>query len=410
MIKIKLFLLLQLFLLLEVKAQIKLIASAYNVNTGAIDIVRWNALDSASVSIQPSILQSYLLGSSVYDAFNGNYYLRANDSITNGLYTFNTITNTENLDSIGAFYNGGSEIDMSTGLIYNLTPDTSGFFNITLFDTNTGKDSILGVITEPITTGVIADATCFDSNNSTFYFIAYDGSLKHALFIVPLGNLVFTYSKILLNTTAPVNIFQNVNYDNISNSLFALNLAYDTTDFSFNSNVVEVNIATGELELRNQINGFSYFQAGASSFDQLSSNLVFIGIDSNLQRSMIVFNTLDDTYQTGFVPETATEIECDNYLFAKNAYGITSVTSTEVSNDLSIFPNPASGVFIIRNAKFSAESELKIFTLDGKLVYREYFSSSSLEVSPGNLPAAIYNVWIQSGNKVSVKKLMIQNH
>ena len=38
---------------------------------------------------------------------------------------------------------------------------------------------------------------------------------------------------------------------------------------------------------------------------------------------MIVFNTYTNTYETGFVPGSVSEIVCDNYAFAQSAYGIT---------------------------------------------------------------------------------------
>ncbi len=389
------------------QAQINLIGTSYNTNSGYVDIIRWQALDSNSLTSNQSMLQSYLLGSSVFDAYNSNYFLRGFDTVSNGLYTLNTISNVENFINIGPFYNGGSEIDMSTGKIYNLAPDVSGYFNIIEYDLNSGTDVILGVIPESITMGVIADNTCFDSNNALFYFLGYDSTGTHCIYTIDLSNALFSYSKTPLQLLAPVNIFQNVNYDNVNNLIFAMNIAYDTINNTQANNVVEINPGSGALNVRGTINGYMQFQGGASSFDQASGSLVFIGIDNNLIRSMIVFNTNTNTYLTGYVPQTAGEIECDNYAFAKNTYGSTSIDEATV-NGLTLYPNPATNNFTLQFDQREDNASLKIFSADGKECFSEILSKPITNINTQSFRKGFYTVRISTEKTNRVLKLIVQ--
>ena len=101
------------------KAQINLVGAANNQQTGKIDIVKWRALDSASVIEYPSILDGYYFATSAFDSYNSNYYITGISGDNSGLYSYNTISNEENLVG-GSLYTNISEFDMSTGKMYNL--------------------------------------------------------------------------------------------------------------------------------------------------------------------------------------------------------------------------------------------------------------------------------------------------
>ena len=113
---IKTFLYTALMMLLSIgsKAQINLVGAANNLQTGKIDIVKWQALDPESLTVYPSILDGYYFASSAFDSFNSNYYITGISGDSAGLYSFNTISNEENLID-GSLYTNISEFDMSTG-------------------------------------------------------------------------------------------------------------------------------------------------------------------------------------------------------------------------------------------------------------------------------------------------------
>ena len=117
--KIKIFLAAFLLANLGMNAQINLVGAAYNPSTGGIDIVKWQALDSGSVITIPSFLEGYYFGSSAFDAYNGNYYLTGITADDQGLFSFNTQTNEQELSEFAPFSNV-SEFDMSTGKFYDL--------------------------------------------------------------------------------------------------------------------------------------------------------------------------------------------------------------------------------------------------------------------------------------------------
>lgn len=81
----------------SIRAQINLVGAAANLSSGKIDIVKWQALDSQSVSVFPSILDGYYFATSSFDSYNSNYYLTGISGTLSGLYSFNTITNEESL-------------------------------------------------------------------------------------------------------------------------------------------------------------------------------------------------------------------------------------------------------------------------------------------------------------------------
>ena len=53
-------------------AQIKLIGVANNTGNNQIEMVKWLAFDSSTVTTTPTTLDAYLFASSAYDSFNGN--------------------------------------------------------------------------------------------------------------------------------------------------------------------------------------------------------------------------------------------------------------------------------------------------------------------------------------------------
>lgn len=74
-----------------IKAQINLVGVANNLQTGEIDIVKWQALDAESLTVYPSILDGYVFATAAFDAYNSNYYLTGISDDSWGLYALNLI-------------------------------------------------------------------------------------------------------------------------------------------------------------------------------------------------------------------------------------------------------------------------------------------------------------------------------
>lgn len=392
------------------KAQINLIGSSASQNPEVISIVKWQALDSTSLTSHPTVLEAYLFGSSVFDAWNSNYYITGISADTSGLLSFNSQANTQTISGYTTFSNI-TEIDMSTGKIYNLTSDSIGYISVNEYDIRTGTDSLLGVIYEPGILGIIADATGFDSNNGILYYVGYDNSPNYCLYAISVRSNEFSFTKTTITAVAPANNFSGLNYDNINNTLYALNAQFDSTWNSTGSYVVEIDKTTGNVILRGSLAEFPYFVAGSSSFDQNSGSLLLVGIDSSFQEKMIVFNTYDNTYLTGYVPGNVSEIVCDNSAFARSAYTTTSIRDIETTS-LKLYPNPAGKTITLSDLNtFAGETLVSIFSLNGQLVYEEnvYFNSSlTLDVS--SLKSGTYLLKMISNEGVETRKLIINQN
>jgi hypothetical protein len=387
------------------KAQINLVGASVNQN-GTIDIVKWQALDESSVTRYPSGLEAYLYSSSVFDSYNSSYYLGGISSGSGVLLAFNTNSNTPSFISNAPLSNI-SQIDMSTGKIYNLSSDSVGYISVNEYDLTSGLEIVLGVITEPGVNGIVTDALSFDSNNGILYYVGFDTSPAACVYAIPVRDPVFSWSKTTLLTTAAGNNFSSVHYDNVNNTLFAMNAEYNSGGSYIGNKVVEINTTSGEVIERGLLAGFPYYLGGSSSFDQNSGSFIVVAFDTAFNQKMIVFNTNDNTFITGYAPAMVSEIVCDNYSFARNAYTTVSV-KTQDKADFTLFPNPAKNKFTLKNNVYQDSFTLKIYTLSGKECLTRQIQHPETEISTESLPRGIYTVTLQNQNSTLTKKLIIQ--
>jgi hypothetical protein len=388
-----------------VKAQINLVGTSASPG-GTIEIVKWQALDSLSITRYPSGLGAYLYATSAFDSYNSNYYLSGISSGNGVLLSFNTIADTSSLSDYPALSNI-SEIDMSTGKIYKLSSDSIGYISVNEYDISSGTENLLGIIVEPGVYGIVADAIGFDSNNGILYYVGFDGANQSCLYGVPVRDPVFSWFKTMLLTTAAGNNITSVHYDNVNNILFALNAEFNSNGNYLGNKVIEINTTSGEVIERGLLAGFPYYLGGSSSFDQNSGSFLLVGFDTAFYERMIVFNTLDNTYVTGYVPSMVSEIVCDNYTFAKNAYPTTSVGEVE-KTDFTIYPNPSTSKFTLNIKEFSDIYTLNINSLDGKKYLYRQIHQPETEISTEFLPKGVYVVTIKNNKRTETKKLVIQ--
>ena len=391
---------------ISVQAQIQLIGAAVNTGTGKIDLIQWQPLDSSSVTVTPTILDGYYFGSSAFDAFNSNYYLTGISEMNSGLYSFNSTTNEQSLAE-GSSFSNISEFDMSTGKMYNLIMEAEEYISVYAFDINSNEDSLIGIIYEPGASGIVADAIGFDSNNGILYYIGFTNDPASCLYAIPVRDSVFSYTKTILTTTASYNNITCVNYDNSNGKIFALSDSYDAL-FNFTGrNIVEIDKLTGEITNRGDLSAFPYYIGGSSCFDQNTSTFLLAAIDTNSELKMVAFNTLTDTYVSGFIPTLVSEIVCDNSSFAKNTYSSTGIV-VEPTLSLALYPNPVSEILTIQHSA-SAPVNVQIFSADDKLVlspnssYANKFDLDLQSLSPG-----LYLVNLISRDQVVSERIIVQ--
>lgn len=390
------------------QAQIHLVGVRGNQSTDYMDIVKWQALDPASVTAYPSLLHAYYMASSVFDAYNSKYYITGIGASASGLLEFNTVTNEQSLLNYSSFSNT-SEIDMSTGKIYSLSIDQPGYIKVNEYDINTGTDTLIGEVYDPGITGIAMDAIGFDSNNGIIYYVGDDGQSILSLFGIQVRNPVFTFTKTALTTPSVGTNMMSINYDNANNTIYALNFESNSSGSSTGTYVVEINKTTGEVINRGQLQGFQGFLVGSSSFDQNSGSFLLVGYNGNPDVQMIVFDTYNNTYQTGFMPDNVSEIVCDNYDFAKNTYVTTSVDEP-VDAAITLSPNPANSKITIKTSNaILGQMKASIFDINGKMKWKDTFQAgNNTSVDISNLLPGVYMLKTESANRVENHKFVVR--
>jgi hypothetical protein len=388
-----------------IKAQINLVGVANNYPDN-IGIVKWQALNPESVTTFPSILSGYYFASSAFDSYSSKYYITGISANNSGLYSFNTITNQENLAS-ASLYTNISEFDMSTGIMYNLKLETDEYISIYAYDINTNQDSLIGIIYEPGVNGIVVDAIGFDANNGILYYVGFTNDPALCLYAIPVRDNQFSFTRTILNTTAPNNNITSVNFDNVNEILYARNATFDENYNYTGSSVVEINKTSGDVISRGELVEFPYFVGGSSSFDQNTGTFLLVGIDTSNMAKMIAFNTYENTYVTGFVPGNVSEIVCDNTVFVQNNYVVTGI-KPEKTFSFSIYPNPVSDILTI-DCPTVGKVTVQIISAFGKRVFMQDFASGKkIELNLSSLSPGVYTVNLTSEGKTASEKLLVR--
>ncbi len=387
-------------------AQIKLMGASVNTATGKIDLVQWDALDSASVSVTPTFLDGYYFATSAFDAYNANYYITGISGDSVGLYAYNVSTTEESLSESSAFTTI-AEFDMSTGMMYNLIMETEEYISIYAFDIATNTDSLIGTIYEPGAIGIVADAIGFDSNNGILYYVGFGNDPYPYLYAVPVRDAVFSYTKTILAPTAPYNSITSVNFDNVNEVIYALNDTYDSL-FNFTGRyIVEIDKVSGDIINRGDLAEFPYYVGGSSTFDQTTGTFLVAAIDTNFALKMVAFSTLTDTYEAGFMPDLVSEIVCDNSSFARYAYTTTSIAETSAQG-FNVYPNPVSDVLSIEYAANGNVVNVQVFSATGQLVLeRDYTPTNRMDLDLRTLTPGLYTISLTSAGERVSEKVMV---
>lgn len=75
-----------------------------------------------------------------------------------------------------------------------------------------------------------------------------------------------------------------------------------------------------------------------------------------------------------------------------------------------LYPNPATTVITINISSENEPGNIKIYSTSGQLVYEQRIGQEQSEVSidVSNFSAGMYTVMLQSGERVSTKKLIVK--
>jgi hypothetical protein len=399
------------FFIPSVWAQIAIISANNSNRPGKIDIAKWNALDSSSVRFYPSDLNSYAVGSSAYSDYTGNYYLSGNSNTGSGRITFNTYTNTQSFSS-GSFLSNITEFDMSTGIMYKLTMDTLKTVSVIAHDVNSNRDSTIGTFSEPMLTGLLFDAICFDANNGIIYHVGIHTDFSTHLYAMRCRDSNFTFTKTPITTSFYRTIFSGLNYDNVHNKIYARMAKFDTSNTYLGSDIVEISASNGSVSPKIAINQFPFFAAASSCFDQRTSTYMVIGAMNGSNRKMICYNTVSDSIAIGYVPNGVADLQCDNTAFAQLKYGTpTGIQKISRAEPIGVFPNPFSDKLnlIIPANLLEVAMKIELTNMLGELVYSNNIATTQTELTIQGLPKGIYFYKISSNNKlIQARKILAE--
>jgi hypothetical protein len=368
------------------------------------EVVRWHALDSTTIETFQTPLLGYMLSSASFDAYNGNYYLAGVIASGNCLFSFNSPTGEMSTLPFSAASNI-TAIDMSTGSIYTITVDSTGSFNVNKMDPATGNISLLGVVILPGYSGLVVDATTFDSEHGILIAETEDNSGNPILCRIFVRDPVFTYDFIPILAPNPQCNFTSFQYDNLNNHLLSLKMDYSAGSGTLS--LVEINDSTGSVNEIGPIPPMNGFQAGSSCFDQQTSSFLFVGVDPTFGTVQMLFNTLSLSCTTGFIPYGVSEIVCDNYNWAQAHYGLNAIGREPVPGELSLSPVPCSGQLSVRLNSMVSPMKIRLTDLRGRCCLEMDCPISPATVNVESLAPGIYFATVVSGEKTYSGKVLI---
>ena len=101
-------------------------------------------------------------------------------------------------------------------------------------------------------------------------------------------------------------------------------------------------------------------------------------------------------------------------VFVAKLNSVTSVNEISNDNSFSVYPNPANQSAVISWSRWlsgaeNKKCELKIFDVMGKEIWKSEVRGQKSEVDVSKFENGIYFVQLQSENKTSTQKLIIQH-
>lgn len=111
----------------------------------------------------------------------------------------------------------------------------------------------------------------------------------------------------------------------------------------------------------------------------------------------LVYGSAGDSYRNYLINEKKWKFNSDIFNSTCNPLIATSETSL---SKVFIYPNPFTDSFKIKSENRFKDTDVKIFTMEGKLVFKKtYHSTEKLEIYLNKgLPAGIYNLILSSKN------------
>ncbi len=333
----------------------------FTSNGQTIDnLVKWNAGATNYLESNPVDYIGVLVGSSVYNSKNGEYYSRVlvseNDDYVSKMLKYRSQNNSFLLTEVTSFYNGSAEVDMQNGMLYSYDGDIDNNLYLNKYNPITQTSTNLGYYAFGENTFFFPDSSCYDSDAGIYYFIIQDGEGKK-LVKSTIGTSSFTYNVIPI---IGENIIGNIGleYSNEENTIHLIYPEFNFDTGTSTMNVGKLNPETGAITNLTNIAEITGLQLFNRTYDQNSEKLIFIGIDLDNQQRLYAYNTLTSTLEVLPLPSNVLiEIEADNYEFAQARYN--SLNTNELNSSVfTVSPNPAKDWLEVRFEGTSCDYEI----------------------------------------------------
>lgn len=389
------------------KAQedIKLIGFTSNGQT--IDnLVKWKAGEVNFLEANPVDYIGVLVGSSVYNSQNGEYYSRIlvleNDDYISKMLKYSTQSNSFSLTDVTSVYNGSAEIDMQTGMLYSYDGDLENNLYLNRYNPVTQTSTNLGYYTFDENTFFFPDSSCYDSDAGIYYFIV-QGNDGKKLVKSTITDDGFTYTIIpLIGEEIIGNI--GLEYSIEQHEIQLIYPEYNLNTGTSTMKVGKLNPETGQITNLLNIVEISGLQLFNRTYDQNTETLVFIGIDLNNEQRLYLYNTINNQLENKPLPSTMIlEIEADNYDFAQERYNALGANQNSKSR-FTVSPNPAKEAIYVNFDKMNCDYE--IFDTMGKSIQNGIIQNGEA-INLNKMNKGVYFLNLKSDRISETKKIII---
>lgn len=369
-------------------AQLNVVGIEQVASTGALQVIRWDAISGTVLQTVPTNETGILMSSSALDVSTGKYYFRGlGDLLEIGFFPPQSKATSLQFDL------GNTEVDMRTGKLYGLSflpftgptgQITGGQLHVTEFSIADSTETLVHVI--PRVTGYYADASAFDSNHGTYYFLGIDSLLGECLYKINLSGNPISHTAIPMGVIP--NQFYTLEYDNDSNTLLGLGTSFTSTGPIGYFQVLQMDTLTATVTVVEDLVNVQGYQMGSTSYDQANHAMVFIGFNSSFVTSFQAYDVVNDSLYTLILPGTnIQELEADNTQYALARFqNPTRLDELPEVAQLAVWPQPAAD-WIQFNLPEGA-SLLELYDVQGRLKYAG--SASGDQVSLAGLADGLY--------------------
>lgn len=390
-------------------AQINLVGIRFVEESNSFNMVKWNSSTPSLQEDYPLGITSYLLGSSIFNANASAYYFRSEFQLN----SFNTANNQSAALHDETSFNSATEVDMSNGAVYTIFPQNqipstsnpdSPYFSVVKLNTFDNSIIEIGTLTEPITAIALSEGTCYNSDTADFYFVGYDSNAQLCIYKMNTETTTFSYEKIILPPEDITYSLSGLYFDMQANTMLAVKTTFDIGTELTTREIVQINPINGAFTTLYTFGDLMSIQYGSTTFDQATRSYILLTIDQNLNKNMLIYNTISNVAVTTALPVNVAEIEADNTNFSSQRYSNLGNENFAQIN-VQVYPVPARNNITVATG-FNSNTIVSLISIDGKVCYKNEFNSETIDIDLSAIASSIYTLKLENKFGVITKKVI----